>query len=350
MRSSSAALSLAARSIRGSRVATRPVAAAAAAAAAAVSAAPLPAAARTLALAPSAAVSGGARSFASSASAHQASTDAASGAPTYEHILVSSPAPRVTLITLNRPKALNALNSALFSEINDAALRADADPSVGAIVITGSDKAFAAGADIKEMKEKVYADVYKNNFLGHWTLLTTVRKPIVAAVSGYALGGGCELAMMCDIILAAPTAVFGQPEINLGVIPGAGGTQRLTKALGKSRAMEIILTGSNLAADEAAAGGLVSRVVKEGSVIDEAVKVASKIASKGQLAVQAGKEAVNASYELSLAEGNRLERRLFQSLFATKDQKEGMGAFAEKRKASSKIARKGCRKANFTHE
>jgi len=244
----------------------------------------------------------------------------------------------VTLITLNRPKALNALNSALFSEINDAALRADADPSIGAIVITGSDKAFAAGADIKEMKDKVYADVYKNNFLGHWTLLTTVRKPIVAAVSGYVLGGGCELAMMADIILASPTAVFGQPEINLGVIPGAGGTQRLTKALGKSRAMEIILTGSNLTADEAAAGGLVSRVVKEGSVVDEAVKVAGKIAAKGQLAVQAGKEAVNASFELSLAEGNRLERRLFQSLFATHDQKEGMGAFAEKRKAK------------FTHE
>ncbi|KAE8248717.1 hypothetical protein A4X13_0g5501 [Tilletia indica] len=279
------------------------------------------------------------RTFSTSSTTNN--TPSPSSSPTttdYKNILVSNPSPRVTLITLNRPKALNALNSELFSEINHAAITADENPNIGAIVITGSDKAFAAGADIKEMKEKVYSEVYKNNFLGHWTQLTTVRKPIVAAVSGYALGGGCELAMMCDIILASPTAVFGQPEINLGVIPGAGGTQRLTKALGKSRAMEIILTGSNLSADEAAAGGLVSRVVKEGNVVDEAVKVAGKIAGKGQLAVQAGKEAVNASYELSLAEGNRLERRLFQSLFATKDQKEGMGAFAEKRKA------------NFTHE
>ncbi|KAK0548508.1 putative enoyl-CoA hydratase, mitochondrial [Tilletia horrida] len=290
---------------------------------------------------PRAAVAAAAAFFSTSAPAHntaEPSSSASSSTSEYKHILVSSPAPRVTLITLNRPKALNALNSELFSEINHAASTADADPQVGAIVITGSDKAFAAGADIKEMKEKEYADVYKNNFLGHWTLLTTVRKPIVAAVSGYALGGGCELAMMADIILASPTAVFGQPEINLGVIPGAGGTQRLTKALGKSRAMEIILTGANLPADEAAAAGLVSRVVKEGNVVDEAVKVAGKIASKGQLAVQAGKEAVNASFELSLAEGNRLERRLFQALFATKDQKEGMGAFAEKRKAK------------FTHE
>ncbi|CAD6927790.1 unnamed protein product [Tilletia caries] len=279
-----------------------------------------------------------------STSPPHSNTDTSTPTPTptptteYQNILVSHPAPRITLITLNRPKALNALNSALFTELNHAAQQADADPSVSAIVITGSDKAFAAGADIKEMKDNLYADVYKNNFLGHWTLLTTVRKPIVAAVSGYALGGGCELAMMCDIILASPTAVFGQPEINLGVIPGAGGTQRLTKALGKSRAMEIILTGANLDADQAAAAGLVSRVVKDGNVVDEALKVAAKIAAKGQLAVQAGKEAVNASYELSLAEGNRLERRLFQSLFATKDQKEGMAAFAEKRKAK------------FTHE
>ncbi|TKY88534.1 hypothetical protein EX895_002522 [Sporisorium graminicola] len=262
----------------------------------------------------------------------------AAAAKEYQNILVSSPAKGVTLITLNRPKALNALNSALFHELNEATEIADNDPEVGAIVLTGSEKAFAAGADIKEMKDKQYADAYKTNFLGHWTKLTTVRKPIVAAVSGFALGGGCELAMMCDIILASPTANFGQPEINLGVIPGAGGTQRLTKAVGKSTAMEMVLTGRNFSADDAERRGLISRVVREGSVVDEAVKVASTIAKKGQIAVQAAKEGVNASFELSLQEGTRFERRLFQSLFATKDQKEGMGAFAEKRKA------------NFTHE
>ncbi|GAC95905.1 enoyl-CoA hydratase/isomerase [Pseudozyma hubeiensis SY62] len=262
----------------------------------------------------------------------------AAAAKEYQNILVSSPAKGVTLITLNRPKALNALNSALFHELNEATEIADNDPEVGAIVLTGSEKAFAAGADIKEMKDKQYADAYKTNFLGHWTKLTTVRKPIVAAVSGFALGGGCELAMMCDIILASPTANFGQPEINLGVIPGAGGTQRLTKAVGKSTAMEMVLTGRNFSADDAERRGLISRVVREGSVVDEAVKVASTIAKKGQIAVQAAKEGVNASFELSLQEGTRFERRLFQSLFATKDQKEGMAAFAEKRKA------------NFTHE
>ncbi|ETS65355.1 hypothetical protein PaG_00088 [Moesziomyces aphidis] len=262
----------------------------------------------------------------------------AAAAKEYQNILVSSPAKGVTLITLNRPKALNALNSALFHELNEATEIADNDPEVGAIVLTGSEKAFAAGADIKEMKDKQYADAYKTNFLGHWTKLTTVRKPIVAAVSGFALGGGCELAMMCDIILASPTANFGQPEINLGVIPGAGGTQRLTKAVGKSTAMEMVLTGRNFSADDAERRGLISRVVREGSVVDEAVKVASTIAKKGQIAVQAAKEGVNASFELSLQEGTRFERRLFQSLFATKDQKEGMAAFAEKRKAS------------FTHE
>ncbi|GAK67650.1 clpP/crotonase [Moesziomyces antarcticus] len=262
----------------------------------------------------------------------------AAAAKEYQNILVSSPAKGVTLITLNRPKALNALNSALFHELNEATEIADNNPEVGAIVLTGSEKAFAAGADIKEMKDKQYADAYKTNFLGHWTKLTTVRKPIIAAVSGFALGGGCELAMMCDIILASPTANFGQPEINLGVIPGAGGTQRLTKAVGKSTAMEMVLTGRNFSADDAERRGLISRVVREGSVVDEAVKVASTIAKKGQIAVQAAKEGVNASFELSLQEGTRFERRLFQSLFATKDQKEGMAAFAEKRKAS------------FTHE
>lgn len=255
----------------------------------------------------------------------------------YEHILVSQPKPNVTQITLNRPKALNALNSALFHELNDAAEKADEDEAIGAIVLTGSEKAFAAGADIKEMREKTFQSAYKNNFLGHWTKLTTIRKPIIAAVSGHALGGGAELAMMCDIILASPTANFGQPEINLGVIPGAGGTQRLTKALGKSLAMELVLTGRGLTAAEAASRGLVSRVV-EGDVVAEAVKVAEKIASKGSIAVQAGKEAVNASFELNLAEGLRFERRMFQALFATKDQKEGMAAFAEKRKVSESAA------------
>ncbi|PWN99958.1 ClpP/crotonase [Tilletiopsis washingtonensis] len=251
----------------------------------------------------------------------------------YKNILVSAAGNGVTLITLNRPKALNALNSELFTELNEATAAADEDPSVGAIVITGSEKAFAAGADIKEMRNKEFAEAYKGNFLGHWTKISQIRKPIIAAVSGYALGGGCELAMMCDIILAAPNANFGQPEINLGVIPGAGGSQRLTHALGKSLSMEIVLTGKNVTADDAERHGLISRVVREGDVVEEAIKVGATIAKKGQVAVQAAKEAVNASFELPLAEGLRFERRLFQALFATKDQKEGMGAFAEKRKA-----------------
>ncbi|GAA6060824.1 hypothetical protein JCM10212_005242, partial [Sporobolomyces blumeae] len=214
---------------------------------------------------------------------------------TYDNILVSSPKPGVSLITLNRPKALNALNSALFTELNACLRTLSSDDSCHAVVLTGSPKAFAAGADIKEMKDKEFAEVYKGDFLAHWTELTRFRKPIVAAVSGYALGGGCELAMMCDIILAAPSAVFGQPEINLGVIPGAGGTQRLTHAIGKSRAMELVLTGSNFTAAEASDWGLVSRVVSEGQdVVDEAVKVAAKIAGKGRVAVQAAKEGVNA--------------------------------------------------------
>ncbi|KAK4050821.1 Enoyl-CoA hydratase [Microbotryomycetes sp. JL201] len=251
----------------------------------------------------------------------------------YQNILVSSPAPGVSLITLNRPKALNALSSPLFHELNAALTKLSTDDSVGAVVLTGSEKAFAAGADIKEMKDKEFAEVYKGDFLAHWTEMTRFRKPIVAAVSGYALGGGCELAMMCDIILASPTAVFGQPEINLGVIPGAGGTQRLTHAIGKSRAMEIVLTGKNFSGQEAAEWGLVSRVVQDGSVVDEAVKVATQIAKKGRIAVQAAKEGVNAAYELSLNEGLHMERRLFHQLFATNDQKIGMRAFAEKKKA-----------------
>ncbi|KAH8828131.1 ClpP crotonase [Flagelloscypha sp. PMI_526] len=253
----------------------------------------------------------------------------------FENILTSKPEPTVSLITLNRPKALNALNSALFLELNEALKQADEDKEVGAIVLTGNEKAFAAGADIKEMKDKEYSAVYQSNFLENWQDMTKIRKPIVAAVSGFALGGGCELALMCDIILASPSAKFGQPEINLGVIPGGGGSQRLTNIVGKSRAMELILTGRMFSADEAEKWGVVSRVVGdgEGQVVKEAVEMAKVIASKGQLSVQAGKEVVNAAYELSLQEGLRFERRIFHGLFATKDQKEGMSAFAEKRKA-----------------
>ncbi|KAF8348168.1 enoyl-CoA hydratase [Amanita rubescens] len=252
--------------------------------------------------------------------------------PHYNYILTSRPEPSVTLITLNRPKALNALSSPLFKELNQALADADNDSSVGAIVLTGSEKAFAAGADIKEMKDKEFADVYKTDFLEEWTRLSRIRKPIIAAVSGYALGGGCELALMCDIILASGTAKFGQPEINLGVIPGGGGSQRLAQTIGKSRTMELVLTGRMITAQEADKWGLVSRVVEgEGEVVKEAVSVAKEIASKSQIATQAGKEVVNTAYELSLAEGLRYERRIFHSLFATKDQKEGMSAFAEKR-------------------
>ncbi|KAI0364390.1 enoyl-CoA hydratase [Pilatotrama ljubarskyi] len=252
----------------------------------------------------------------------------------YEFILTSRPADGVGLITLNRPKALNALSTPLFTELNDAVRAFDEDDSIRALVLTGSERAFAAGADIKEMKDKQFSDVFKNKFLESWGLLTTIRKPIIAAVSGYALGGGCELALMCDIILASPTAVFGQPEISIGVIPGGGGTQRLARAIGKSRTMELTLTGRNFSAQEASDWGMVSRVVPEGEgvVVKEAVEMAKLIASKSAIAVQAGKEAVNAAYEHTLNEGLRYERRLFHSLFATKDQKEGMAAFAEKRK------------------
>ncbi|KAM0753766.1 enoyl-CoA hydratase [Meredithblackwellia eburnea MCA 4105] len=254
--------------------------------------------------------------------------------PEYSNIKLSNPAPAVSQITLNRPKALNALNSELFAELNAALDTIQADDDVRAVVLTGSSKAFAAGADIKEMKDKEFAEVYAGDFLAHWSKIAAFRKPIIAAVNGYALGGGCELAMMCDIILAGPSAVFGQPEISLGVIPGAGGTQRLTHAIGKSRAMEITLTGKTFTGAEAAEWGLVSRVVPEadGDVVDEAVKVAASIASKGRIAVQAAKEGVNAAFDLSLKDGLQFERRLFHSLFATKDQKIGMSAFADKKK------------------
>ncbi|KAJ2931308.1 hypothetical protein H1R20_g5845, partial [Candolleomyces eurysporus] len=248
-----------------------------------------------------------------------------SGPQQYENIIVSRPEPNVVLVQLNRPKALNALSSPLFKELNQALFEADQDDTVGAMVLTGSEKAFAAGADIKEMKDKTFADVYKNKFLENWGEIARLRKPVIAAVSGFALGGGCELALMCDIILASPTAKFGQPEINLGVIPGGGGSQRLAGIVGKSRAMELILTGRTISAREAENWGMVSRVVGEGEgqVVKDAVAMATEIASKSQVAVQAGKEVVNAAYELTLAEGLRFERRIFHGLFATNDQKEG---------------------------
>ncbi|KAF8608766.1 putative enoyl-CoA hydratase precursor, mitochondrial [Ceratobasidium sp. AG-I] len=264
------------------------------------------------------------------ASSRRTFASACSLSKEYQNLLVSRPHPNVALITLNRPKALNALSSPLFEEFNQVLESVEKDDEVGALVVTGSEKAFAAGADIKEMKDKEFTDVYKNNFLSDWTKITSFRKPVIAAVSGFALGGGCELAMMCDIILASPTARFGQPEIKLGVIPGAGGSQRMTHAIGKSRTMELVLTGRMINAQEAEKWGLVSRVV-EGDVVKEAVEMASTIAGMSRVAVQAGKESVNAAYELSLKDGLHFERRLFQSLFATRDQKEGMSAFAEKR-------------------
>ncbi|KAG2747721.1 ClpP/crotonase [Suillus brevipes Sb2] len=250
----------------------------------------------------------------------------------YANVLVSRPSPGVALITLNRPKALNALNAAHFQDISDAMKEADEDVGVGAMILTGSERAFAAGADIKEMKDKSFAEAYTTNFLANWEVIAKLQKPVIAAVSGYALGGGLELALQADILLAAPSAQLGQPEVNLGVIPGGGGTQRLARLIGKSRAMELVLTGRIIGADEAERWGIV-RVVREGTVVDEAVKVANDIASKGRVAVAAGKEAVNAAFEMSLAEGLRFEKRLFHALFSTKDQKEGMAAFAEKRRA-----------------
>jgi enoyl-CoA hydratase len=251
----------------------------------------------------------------------------------YENLLVETRG-AVGLITLNRPQALNALNSALIGELNQAVAGFEADETIGAIVITGSDKAFAAGADIKEMQSRNYVDAYLGDFLTSWDKLAQCRKPVIAAVAGYALGGGCELAMMCDIIIAADTAKFGQPEIALAVMPGAGGTQRLTRAVGKSKAMDMVLTGRMMDAEEAERSGLVSRIVPAADLLAESLKVAEKIAGMSRAATLMAKESVNRAYETSLAEGVRFERRLFQSLFATEDQKEGMAAFVEKRKAA----------------
>jgi enoyl-CoA hydratase len=241
----------------------------------------------------------------------------------------------VGVIRLNRPAALNALCDQLMDELGAQLLAFDADPTIGAIVLSGSEKAFAAGADIKEMKDRSYPSVFLDDFIGmRWETVLRVRKPVIAAVAGFALGGGCELAMMCDLILAAETAKFGQPEINLGVIPGAGGTQRLTRAVGKSKAMEMVLTGRMMDATEAERCNLVSRVVPAEALMEEAIKVARKIAALSPVATVMAKAAVNRAFETSLAEGVRAERALFLSLFGSHDQREGMSAFAEKRRAS----------------
>ena len=250
----------------------------------------------------------------------------------YKNIIVSTNG-NVGLITINRPKVLNALSSAVMDEMSKALDNFEADDEIGAIVITGNEKSFAAGADISQMKDNTFADAYLQNFITrNWERVTTCRKPTIAAVAGYALGGGCELAMMCDIIIAADNAQFGQPEIKLGIIPGAGGTQRLTQAVGKSKSMDMCLTGRMMKSDEAERSGLVARVVPVAELLDTAVEIAQSIAKQSRLAVAATKEAVNKSFETSLAEGVRFERRLFHALFGTNDQKEGMAAFVEKRK------------------
>ncbi|HUC60834.1 MAG TPA: enoyl-CoA hydratase [Alphaproteobacteria bacterium] len=251
--------------------------------------------------------------------------------PAYKSILVETRGP-VGLVTLNRPEALNALNAALIAELAQALDGFEADDAIGAIVITGNEKAFAAGADIKEMQSKGYMDVYLADFITvGWQRVSRCRKPVIAAVAGFALGGGCELAMMCDFILAAENAKFGQPEIKIGTIPGSGGTQRLARAVGKAKAMEMVLTGRMMDAAEAERAGLVSRIVPIAELVAEAVKVASAIAALSRPAVLMAKEAVNRAYETSLAEGVLFERRLFHSTFALEDQKEGMQAFVEKR-------------------
>ena len=254
----------------------------------------------------------------------------------YEHILVETRG-SVGLITLNRPKAMNALCADLAREIAEAVDAYESDDNIGALVVTGSEKAFCAGADIKEMSDKDYMDVYKEDFITvNWERLSHCRKPVIAAVAGYALGGGCEFAMMCDFILAADTAKFGQPEILIGTIPGAGGTQRLTRFVGKAKAMEMVITGRMIDAEEAERAGLVSRIIPAADLVEDAIKTAEKIANLSRPIVMLAKESVNRAYETTLAEGVRFERRLFHSTFATEDQKEGMAAFAEKRTADFK--------------
>jgi enoyl-CoA hydratase len=250
----------------------------------------------------------------------------------YETILVETRG-RVGLITLNRPQALNALNSTLVAEVNAALDGFESDSGIGCVVITGSDRAFAAGADIKEMQGLSYPTTYLDDFITSWDRVANRRKPIVAAVAGFALGGGCELAMMCDFIIAAETAKFGQPEIKLGVMPGAGGTQRLTRIVGKAKAMEMCLTGRMMDAAEAERSGLVSRVVPAADLLNEALKAAETIAAMSLPIAMMTKESVNRAYETTLQEGIRFERRVFHAMFATADQKEGMSAFVEKRPA-----------------
>ena len=255
---------------------------------------------------------------------------------THQHIITETRG-RVGLITLNRPKALNALSSEMMREIGEALAAFERDDAVGAMLITGSDKSFAAGADIAEMRDKDYLQAYKENFItDHWEEAAKCRKPLIAAVGGYALGGGCELAMMCDFIIAADTAKFGQPEINLGVIPGAGGTQRLIRAVGKAKAMDLCLSGRMMDAEEAERAGLVARVVAADKLLDEALKTAEQIAGKSLPALMMCKESVNRSQESGLSEGLLFERRQFHALFASEDQKEGMRAFLEKRKPNWK--------------
>jgi enoyl-CoA hydratase len=253
----------------------------------------------------------------------------------FENILVETH-DAVGLIRFNRPQALNALNAKLIAELGQALTQFDLDRKIGAIVITGNEKAFAAGADIKEMATRAYMEAYLGDFLATWDRVALERKPVIAAVAGFALGGGCELALMCDFIIAAETAKFGQPEIQLGVMPGAGGTQRLARSIGKAKAMDLILTARMMDAAEAERCGLVARVVPADKLVDEALAAAKKIASFSQPIVMMAKESVNRSFETTLAEGIRFERRLFHAMFATEDQKEGMAAFVEKRKAQFK--------------
>ena len=245
---------------------------------------------------------------------------------------------RVALITLHRPKALNALSNAMMADVNAALSLMQADPSVGALVLTGSEKAFAAGADIKEMAPHTFSSAYSADLLAHWHALTSIRKPIIAAVNGYALGGGCELALMCDVIVCGQSARFGQPEVVIGTIPGCGGSQRLTRAVGKSKAMEMILTGEQISAEEAVRTGLASKVMPAGETVTEALRMGNVMASFSAPIVAMAKEAVNAAFESGLQQGVLHERRLFHSTFAMRDQKEGMRAFVEKRKP------------HFTHE
>ena len=254
----------------------------------------------------------------------------------FENIIVETNG-NVGVITINRPQVLNALSNALMTEMESAIDQFENNPDIGALVITGNEKSFAAGADIAEMKDNTFAKAYMENFITrNWERVTTCRKPVIAAVAGYALGGGCELAMMCDFIIAGENAQFGQPEINLGIIPGAGGTQRLTRAVGKSKAMDLCLTGRRMGAEEAERSGLVSRVVPVDELVDTAIGIAQEIAEKSRIAAAMTKETVDKAFETTLAEGVIFERRAFHSMFGTDDQKEGMAAFVEKRKANWK--------------